>query len=596
MAATNGSGRVASSWNANYGLFFEWNAERNIAGNYSDITATVYADFKSWATISVGARSDGKISIGGQEETVWMPAISKLSSGDTKIELAKLKKRVYHNSDGTLPNVSIKAVWPIRANMTISGVTTYRSTIEGTFNTGEITKIPRASEILSSVDFTLENALSVSLKRYSDKFKHDITLKINGTTYKSASNIDTTTTFTFNSTEINNLYALDVNKSEFSTELIVVTKQGTTTIGTTTKIGKMYIDSIKNAPVLSNFEFKGDTKTTSATGWNSYITEDNGLSALGQTKFTIKPGAVTFKNGAIFKRWEVSLNNKTYQSTLSEFTLPNAISYSDNLTVSVVDSRGFKANVIKKINGISYNEISYTKVNVKRRDYPNQTGVNFDIAGKIFKNSNLSNVLTVKYRKKLTTTDTYDSLVDITSNFTVDSFGNFTANFNVTGFTATETYDLEIYFNDIFNEFTPFFINIFSESTVFEVSENDLKFHGITLLGETLFDGDAHEYKSYTLNADVNNYEELEVYVGRGTDYGGNSVRFKRGNLHCKVPLFYTYKDSRVIMLLFSISFRGNTMTFNEVQSLRFTNSAVVESWKASESSYNVIKKVVGYK
>lgn len=453
--AKNGSGRVPSNWNSNYGLFVEWNASQNVVGNYSDITVVVYADLLGPATISVGARSDGKIIIANQEATVDMPAVSKMYNGDAKIKLASITKRVYHRDDGSLQNVTIKAVWPIRA--TISGV--YRATIEGAFNTGEIDRIPRASEIISSVDFTLENDLTVNLKRYSDDFKHNVVLKINNSTFKTVTNVDTTTTFTFDNTDISNLYTASINSSSLPVEIEVTTKLEDDTIGTSKKEGKMYIDPIKNAPTFTNFEFKpDDAGTETSTGWDDYIDEDNELSILGHTIYTIKPGTATAKNGASITGYEVSLNNKIYRGTGSEFTLPNPILYNDNLIVYAVDSRGFKTPVIKQIRGQQYEKISFTTLDVKRNS-GTPTQLNFNIAGKIFKNSDVANQLSAQYRSR-EVGGSFGSWVNITSNFTVGSNGEFLANFNQTAFDTTKTYELEIQISDLFTSETfQIFIN-----------------------------------------------------------------------------------------------------------------------------------------
>lgn len=474
--ATSGSGRVPSAWNNNYGLFFEWSAERNIAGNYSDITATVYADLLGFATISVGSRSDGNISIAGQVQTVNMPSVTKMNTGNSKIKLGSIKKRVNHRSDGTLPNVVLSANWPIRA--TISGI--YRSNISGNFSTGEITRIPRASEILSSVDFTLENDLKVNLKRYSDEFKHDILLKINGINFKIITNVDTSTTITFAETKINNLYNQSVNVSELSTELVVTTKQNSTTIGTTNKKGKMFIDPIKNAPTFEEFEFKSDSKTASATGWNDYITEDNNLSVLENTIYTIKPDTATGKNGATITGFEISLNNRVYRTTGAEFTLPNAITYNDNLIVSAVDSRGFKTRVIKNILGQQYTKIKFDKLDIKRRNYPNQNQVNFKIEGTIFKNDVVNNQLTSRFRRREVGMN-YGSWINLTSNFTIQSNGKFTANFNRSGFDSTKSYDIEFEISDIFYTET-FKIPINMEKAVVTIAKNKFKFFDYDIL------------------------------------------------------------------------------------------------------------------
>lgn len=472
----SGNGVVKSSWSNYYGLYFVWSATQRITNNDSEITFTVYADFVSYGTIQVGARNDGKMSVAGQTQTVSMPAVTKLNNGSARIKLATIKKRVKHRDDGTLPNVVLKAVWPIRA--TIAGV--YRSTIEGSFNTGEIKRIPRASEIKSSADFTLENDLKVNLKRYSDDFKHDILLKINGSNFKTITNVDTSTTITFTETEINNLYNQSVNVSELSTELVVTTKQNATTIGTTNKKGKMFIDPIKNAPTFEEFEFKSDGKTTSATGWNDYITEDNNLSVLEHTIYTIKPGTASGENGATITGFEISLNNRVYRATGAEFTLPNAITYNDNLIVSAVDSRGFKTKVIKNIRGQQYTKIKFDKLDIKRRNYPNQNQVNFEIEGTIFKNDVVNNQLTSRFRSREVGMN-YGSWINLTSNFTIQSNGKFTANFNRSGFDSTKSYDIEFEISDIFYTET-FKIPINMEKAVVTIAKNKFKFFDYDIL------------------------------------------------------------------------------------------------------------------
>lgn len=472
----NGTGLVKSSWSQYYGLYFEWSATQSVTNNDSEITFTVYADFVSYGTIQVGARNDGKMSISGQEQTVYMPAVTKLNNGDARIKLATIKKIVKHRDDGTLPNVVLKAVWPIRA--TIAGV--YRSTIEGTFSTGEIKRIPRASEIKSSVDFTLENNLKVNLKRYSDDFKHDVLLKINGSNFKTITNVNITTTITFTETEINNLYNQSVNVSELSTELVVTTKQNTTTIGTTSKKGKVFIDPIKNAPTFEEFEFKPDSKTTSATGWNDYITEDNNLSILEHTIYTIKPGIATGKNGATITGFEISLNNRVYRATGAEFTLPNAITYNDNLIVSAVDSRGFKTKVIKNIRGQQYTKIKFDKLDIKRRVYPYQEQVNFEVEGTIFKNDVVNNQLTFRVRSREVGMN-YGSWINLTSLFTIQSNGKFTANFNCKVFYSSKAYDVEIEISDIFYT-EPFKIPINMEKAVVTITKNKFKFFDYDIL------------------------------------------------------------------------------------------------------------------
>ena len=436
---------------------------------------TVYADITRYATIVVGARNDGQMYIANQGGNIYMPAVSKTTNSDVKIKLASLTRRVYHNPDGSLKNVVLKAIWPIRAN--IGGV--YRNVVEGSFNTGEINRIPRSSEILSSANFTLENNLQVNLKSYFDEFRHDILLKINGSNFKTITNVDTSTTITFTETEINNLYNQSVNVSELSTELVVTTKHNSNVIGTTTKKGQMIIDPIKNAPDFGDFEFKPDNKTSDVTGWVDYVDIDNGLSIIRNTIYTIKPGVVTPKKGATITGYEVSLNNRIYKASGDEFTLPNAITYNDNLIVYAVDSRGFKTSVLKNIIGVEYAKIIFNELKVERRKHPNQNEINFVVEGKIFKTSAINNQLSSRFRYKEVGSN-FGDWTSLTSNFTVQNDGTFSANFNRTGFNSMKAYELEFEVSDVFTkELFQLVINM--ERPVATLTKNKFKLFGLDM-------------------------------------------------------------------------------------------------------------------
>lgn len=471
--ANSGSGYVRSSFHADFGLYFEWTSVPNVERNNSDITFTVYGEIRGASTLQIGSRIDGLMSIAGQTQyNVSMPAVSKLTSGTQRFRLGTIKRTVAHASDGTLNSVVLRAIWPIRA--TISG--TYRSSIDLSFDTGPITRIPRASSIKSSVDFTLGNTIPVTLEPYSDDFTHDVYLCASGDLgLAEAINVGKTTTLVMTQGDIEGQYNTLKYSSSVAVWLEVITKHNGIIIGTTRKDGLMYIDAIKNAPTFEGFEFKPDIDTTQATGWSDYISEDNGLSIRGQTIYTVLLGNRAPKNGAEIVRFEFSINNKTYTSTsVSEdtFEMPIAINYSDKLTVTVVDSRGFKTSISKNIVCIDYTDVVVSKLDIKRKLYPEQSKINFDISGQIYKTAEVINSLRVNYRVREVGQE-YSDWENITNNFTLTNAGAFTGNFDKTPFDTKKAFEIELEIGDIFT--TQLFKTIVNkEYAVIELAEDGI--------------------------------------------------------------------------------------------------------------------------
>lgn len=117
-----------------FGLYCEWSGSQSITGNYTDVTLKVYLQFY---TLSVGSRSDCKVSINGTSETYTTPAINDMSSTSWHKVLLKTKTvRVSHNSDGTKTGVALSASW--RFSGTYSGVSVGTITASTTVNLDKI--------------------------------------------------------------------------------------------------------------------------------------------------------------------------------------------------------------------------------------------------------------------------------------------------------------------------------------------------------------------------------------------------------------------------------------------------------------------------
>ena len=132
------------------------------------------------------------MSIAGQQETVYMPAVTKLYNGNAKIKLATIKKRVNHNSDGTLPNVQLKATWTDTCDYCWNIARAHRGVTE-VYTRRKLQKNHELAK-LYQVLILLRKQFSSKFKRYSDEFKHDIVLRINGTNFKTITNVGTSIT------------------------------------------------------------------------------------------------------------------------------------------------------------------------------------------------------------------------------------------------------------------------------------------------------------------------------------------------------------------------------------------------------------------
>lgn len=447
--ALSGNNLQKASWNSNFGLKFYWSGSQNIADNYTDITVNVYGWLGQYGYLDVGSRT-GSININGNNGNVWMPAVSKYDSNVREIKLATRTVRVKHRDDGKLPNVYISAVWPIQAY--IDGV--YRGNISCGFNTGAINDIPRSSSITSNPSFTIGNNLPVVIRRASDSFKHDVFLRINNSNFKSVSKINTNHTFTFNDSDIENLYELTKNSSSIDCVLMCDTYSGNTKIGSTSKSGKVYVDESSNKPVFEEFTFEAtDLGTKELTGWVGPINKDNGLSIKNKTIYQINCGQAVSKNKATIVRYELELNKKTTSSTNEIITANSSIEYDDFLAVSAVDSRGFKTTISKKIVCQNYESIKPINAEIERQNYPDNTKVKIDFSGVISKSDTLNNTAKAYYRinDRSNYEDNYSDWEQI--DIVVSNDGNISiTDMVIDGFELSKVYDFELKINDYYSE------------------------------------------------------------------------------------------------------------------------------------------------
>lgn len=510
--ALSGSTLLKSSWSNQFGLYFTWSASQSIGGNYSDITVNTYAWLGQYGYLEIGSRGDNYSNIGGNAIGVYSPGVTKYYSSEATILLNTRVHRVYHNPDGTLPNVYIRFVWYIRAY--INGI--YRDNIDCSFYTGAINTIPRASKITSDASITIPNNLQIKIQSYYNAFTHDVTLKVNGNTIRTLTGVKGTQNITFTDEEIQSFYT-ETTKKYLTSQITVVTKNGNTTIGTATKTGKFSFNEGENKPTFDNFTFEPlDQGTKDLTEWTTPVSADNGKSIKNKTIYKINCSTPTFKNGATLSYYLVELNGKSYKSTSSTIELDTPITYADYLKVSVVDSRGFKTTVSKQLTVLDYNDpVPQEGFSIERQTYPNNEDVKITGTVKFTKTDIIKNNIAVYIQYKDVNSETWSERSAISFTQTGDTI---TIDYTKTGFDLDTLYDFEVIINDYYDK------DVIVEALVLkDIPDIKLKHHDIEIDGESIKSG---ELNTITVGRNTRQY----ITNTSSTPIAYNYIKKKKGD------------------------------------------------------------------
>lgn len=114
--------------------------------------------------------------------------------------------------------------------------------------------------------------------------------------------------------------------------------------------------------------------------------------------------------------------------------------------------------------------------------------------------------------------------------------------------------------------------------------------------GSTLWEGSLTIGESITVD-DLNNFDELEFYIERGTDYGSTIVKAKKENKHTTGALVYTNETSTSWLVRYINIYwtDENVVTFRNVLTFKSENNQVVANIE-TEGTKDRITKIVGYK
>ena len=501
---------------ANYiKLRFSWTAgTQNITNNYTPVNWKLQLiSSNSSANISSTVSKDWSVTVDGT--TTSGTNTIGLSGGATKT-LASGSKNIYHSADGT-KTFSYSFSQEIGITYSGTAIGTKSGSGSGTLNT-----IPRGSVLGTISEFTIGNAMTIPITKYSSSFADTLEISVGGTLIKTVSGIANNASVSFTTTELNNIYNKLPNATSGTFTFKLTTKSGTTTIGTSTKTVKGTINSNIKPSISSVSLVEGTSGLASQFG--AYI----------QNKSTIK-GTVTATagSGSSIDSYKIVINGATYTSA-SFTTGVLKTSGSNSYTVTVTDKRGRTTSTTGTFSVTAYTSPTISSFSVVRCN-SDGTENNEGAYAKVNTSASitsLSNKNTKSFvlQYKLSSASSWTTIETYTSAYTYTLTNKIISNIDV-----DNPYDFRIVATDYFGSVNSKTIALSSAYTILDILANG---KGVAF-GKVASEDDVLDvgFKETVLSPNIymagnrNNDEEKNIRFGTKTDaaypsncklYGGN--------------------------------------------------------------------------
>ena len=258
-------------------------------------------------------------------------------------------------------------------------------------------------------------------------------------------------TITLTQTERADLLDAMASIKSFNATIKLVTKSGSTQIGSTSTCACIVQTTAANSgPTMTAFTYKDSRSTTAA------VTGNNQLFIQGYSYLYVTPGAATAKNGASIVKYAVTCNGVTSSNTTGAALNLYTISKSGTLDVMVTatDSRGYTVSVTQPITVIPYAKPKVSEISLRRTndiEAEMQLIFNGSISPITVNGTQKNSLMYVQYRYKLTSASSYGTytsiLASVNQNGTIFSFSNL----ELCNLDANSSYDFHLYIRDQLN-------------------------------------------------------------------------------------------------------------------------------------------------
>ena len=290
---------------------------------------TGYSDYRTTISISINGSSVYSYNASRDFNPTAKSSYSEvLKSGTVTVS---------HNSDGT-------KTCACAASVTVAS---------GTYSPGSasisqnltLTTIPRASSVSASGQY-IGSPVSISISRASSSFTHDLTYSFAGHTGTVASGVATSYSWT---PSLATFGPYIPSSTSGTCTITCTTKNGSTTVGTSTTSFTLYLaDSVKPT-VSSGWETASYVNSGGASSFAAYV---QGYSKL---RITFNASKITHGAGASLSKYRLTVGGKNYDTTSTTVTSDTLTSSgSVSYTVYVYDTRGRYASYTGSITVNAY--------------------------------------------------------------------------------------------------------------------------------------------------------------------------------------------------------------------------------------------------
>lgn len=299
--------------------------------------------------------------------------------------------------------------------------------VQDTSSTFNLAVDPAGSVLGTISNFTIGNAISIPITKYSSSFVDNLVIKYGSTTVKSVSNVNNGDSISFTSSELNTIYSLmsTVNSGTFS--FTITTMNGSTSVGTSSKNATGSITNANPTFTASNISYKDNNSTV------VNVTNNNQQLVQSLSSLLVTITSATGNKGASITRYDATINGVTRTITSAGNIDFGVINSGSNLTLSVkvTDSRGNTTTATKTVTFLSW-VLPTGIISLKRKNnYENESYLKVQAT---YSSVNSKNTITIKYQYKKTTDSSYSSQTTIANNTqkTISLDKNYAWDFKIT--------------------------------------------------------------------------------------------------------------------------------------------------------------------
>ena len=316
--------------------------------------------------------------------------------------------------------------------------------------------------LLSCGSFAADTAsisLSLRVTVYNAAYTNYITIKNGSTTYLSlAGRIwsagTANRTITLTSSERTTLLNAMASVKSFTATIELVTKSGSTQIGSaSTCTCTIRTSQANSGPSISDFTFVDSYSTTTA------ITDNNQVLIQDYSRLTVTPGTATARNGASIVSYSAVCSGVTKSNTTGAALSLGTIGTSGtrDITLTVTDSRGYTASVTQSVTVAPYSKPRVNYVSLRRTndiETEMQLVFNGSISPITVDGAQKNSLLYARYRYKLTSASSYNSYTSILSSVTATSSSFSFSNLELCNLDSESSYDFHLQIRDQLNSLT----------------------------------------------------------------------------------------------------------------------------------------------